>query len=263
MSKTKGNVKYAAIFLLFISFLISMFGWRQYFQYKINQANLFLKEIGGKPYSGPRTFSHPFWHPVWCGLGDFDEKYGYEWEDYKAIRYFESTMRKRNPNFKAPNAASFITYSGDQTVFWDEEKKYYKTPALMPEYPIILRNKILSDIKNDPLWYVGIIFKRLRRAATEIPPVKWQHGKFGINIPYHWSIGLLIILLMLWNKQWYYLKIISFVLPLSTTAIFIFSGNGMVNYNIYHVMISAVFLVWLFQSLLVLINMARGKNSIN
>ena len=24
---------------------------------------------------------HAFWYPVFCGLGDFDTKYGYEWND--------------------------------------------------------------------------------------------------------------------------------------------------------------------------------------
>src|SRR5262249_12296218 len=78
--------------LLIGATLATQWGWNAYLDRKYDQANQAVRSAGGHPYEGPRHDAHVFWHAVWCGLGDFDTKYGYQWNDLAAYAYAEPIL---------------------------------------------------------------------------------------------------------------------------------------------------------------------------
>ena len=59
---------------------------------------------------------------------------------------------------------------------WDAAGKYYRTPYELPHYEEVIRDKVLGDIRRDPVWYLGILWKRAGRILTETSPVRLAAG---------------------------------------------------------------------------------------
>ena len=81
---------------------------------------------------------HPVWYNVWIGLGDFDRTKGYVWEDGVA-------------------SAVLVRHGGTAI----------GRSFLGPENEAILRDLMLADIRADPLWYAGILAKRVLATVTQ------------------------------------------------------------------------------------------------
>ena len=62
---------------LLLSFWITGQAWNRYFVKKHEETRIAVAAVGGHPYPSEIRLYHHFWHPIWCGLGDFDTKYGY------------------------------------------------------------------------------------------------------------------------------------------------------------------------------------------
>jgi len=73
--------------------------------------------------------SHLFWHPIWSGLGEFDNPHGFGLYDRPARAYAE----KVNPKVKFGS----------------------------PEYEKILKNHILQTIRDHPLWLLKVQLKKI------------------------------------------------------------------------------------------------------
>src|SRR5260221_10132100 len=69
--------------------------WTSWFEYKQEQVDFYLHAVGGHPFPGPIRMYHHFWHPVWCGLGDFGDDKGYKWEDVTALAYARPILQQR------------------------------------------------------------------------------------------------------------------------------------------------------------------------
>jgi hypothetical protein len=80
----------------------------------------------------PEPQKHAFWWGVWTGLGDFDRVKGYRWRDASA-------------------AAAVAAAGGPQITGY-----YYD-----PRSETILRDAVTRDIRDDPLWYAGILARRV------------------------------------------------------------------------------------------------------
>ena len=155
-------------------------GWGMWFDAKFDQAWKVAAAAGGHPYNGPRDHAHAFWHPIWCGLGDFDTTHRYAWADDGAARYAHPILRDIYgvpvPEWDGGDWAYYGT-------FWDAGRRYYKMPYEMPHYAEVLRDKVLGDIAEDPGWYAGILGRRAWRLLTETAPVRVAAGAAYVTLP--------------------------------------------------------------------------------
>ena len=148
--------------LLALSFAATNFLWQRHFENQYRQSAAFVTAQGGHPYLGPRPRHHLFWHPFYCGLGDFGQDRGYAWNDFNAYAYALPILRQRlnNPSLweSFGQKAGLDSYFMDET--FDEAKRYPKKLEDIPGYEDILRDKVISDIAGDPLWYLKILLRR-------------------------------------------------------------------------------------------------------
>lgn len=90
-----------------------------------------------------RSQGHDVWQPLWEGLGDFDRSKGYTWSDEVAEQ--------------AAQAAG--------------------APGLWtPESEAFFRASILRDVRSDPAWFAGILWKRLTATALLTKLWPWEPG---------------------------------------------------------------------------------------
>lgn len=197
------------ISLTLLTFWVTKSGLREWFDYQYNQTVELVAKNNGHVYTGKRIEGHKFWHPVFCGLGDFDRKYGYVWNDRIAYEYATPILNnKYDLN---------ISYSGELHTdnYYDTDSLYYIKFDEIEAYETVVRDKVISDIKNDPIWYLEILGKRLIRilsATLPIPFVGW------LLIP--------LSFLLIRRKEYQYLKLIVISLPLSLSTFIIYSDNG-------------------------------------
>ncbi len=226
--------------LVFISLAALWIGTQAstaFFDKKLEQSKAAMATVHGPVYAGPVAHFHEFWHAVWCGLGDFDTKYGYQWEDRAAYRSADTELKKRNPGLELdPN-------HWVQPRFWDPPTNRYEVYYFeTPHYHEVVRDKILGDIKKDPLWYLNILKQRVGRTLTEVTPVGFATAEDSYYIEGK-ILGLLIIplaLLLVWGRRWAHLKLLAFSGPLSAVPIMLYSAGGMTNYSTFH-----LFAFWL------------------
>jgi hypothetical protein len=140
----------------------------RHFDRKFEKTAEFVEAVGGVPYLGERTSLHPFWHPVWCGLADFDTTYGHEWQDYKAYQAARPELKKLG--WTQPQRAPT---QGD----------YYQL-CTSPEYGVAIRRVVLKEIKKDSKWYIGILQNRVNRAFSEWEPpaLNLVFHKYGLPV---------------------------------------------------------------------------------
>jgi tetratricopeptide (TPR) repeat protein len=239
-------LRLAAVVVLGGAYLGASSGWTAYFDAKFREAQRVVRAAGGHVYNGPRQTHHFFWHALWCGLGDFDQKYGHRWSDITAYSYAWSILQQRHvpdPSGYPPRAAD-ATDVFSLAVYWDEGRLYPQTPYETPMYAELIRNKVIRDIVHDPAWYVGILSRRIARLLAESTPPSLALGNgWWVSLPGRalWGyIGLGAALWLLWKRDWPSLKLTLFTLPLAGTALFVYSGGGTPLYSIAHLVALAV-----------------------
>ena len=223
------HIKLIPKVILLILIVFSFWGSRklvkEYFNNKYEQSTQLVKENSGHVYTGKRIGGHIFWHPVFCGLGDFDTKYGYEWNDKVAYKYAIPILREKyNIDLKYSDK-----YYIDE--YYDKDSLYYKKFDEIDEYELIMKEKVLSDIKSDKAWYIGIITKRIIRTLTKTTPISY----FG------WLLIPLLFYLAK-KRRWDYLKLLIIALPLSATSILIYSGKGNTYNSVFVYFVIAIIL---------------------
>ncbi len=201
--------KFIGIILLFLSFTSTKSAIRNHFDRKFEEAKKVVANVGGHVYNGDRIYEHKLWHPIFCGLGDFGKDKGYIWDDVVAYRYAIPVLKERY--------GMDLQYSGKYHLdqYYDSAKMYYVKTDEIEEYEEVIRDKVLGDIKSDPLWYAGVLIKRAGLVLVN-------------NIPFNF-IGLflapLIILLIIF-KKFNYLTLLISTFPLSATPILIYAHRG-------------------------------------
>jgi hypothetical protein len=241
--------------LLATSFLLGSSAWGSYFDAKFREAYVKVKAAGGHPYDGPRHLHHFVWHALWCGLGDFDTRYGYEWNDVKGMAYALPIMKARG--FEPAGHPKVERQPFDALtlgVYWDRARKYARTPFEVPEYIDVIREKVVHDITHDPLWYFTILAKRLRRQITETTPPTVALGdgrKVGLRPSAAWGLlpfGVAAVLLRARSR--FLLKLLFFLAPLASTALVVYSGDGTTYYSVLHLVAFGLCLAWLVEAVL-------------
>ncbi len=199
-------------FFLLIFGLCVFWGFRKtiayYFKNKQVVTEQLVERHGGHVYSGHSTGGHGIWHPIFCGLGDFDKKYGYTWRDQTAYAYSIPHLQNLGYDFDYEDGLHTGTY-------YDGSKLFYRKFEEIPEYEAIIKNKVIMDIASDPLWYMLILLKRLIAICS-----------FSLPIPF---IGWFIIYLFYKfarEKNRFGIVLLLTSLPLSLNALLIYAGQG-------------------------------------
>lgn len=220
-------IKLLSIVLCIATFYGSKQLIRSHFNQKFETTKALVEKHGGHVYNGGRISGHKFWHPVFCGLGDYDTKYGFEWNDKVAYRYAVPILQNE---FKMD-----ISYSDKYHLdnYYDADSLYYIKFDEIEEYEEIVKDKVLYHINDDPIWFVTIIFRRIAKTLTTTIPLPF--------------IGWLLFFFTYYfvkNKEWFHLKLFVISLPLSATSILIYSGDG-ATYNSVFVYFVIMGLIWL------------------
>ncbi|MBX3191925.1 MAG: hypothetical protein KF819_33350 [Labilithrix sp.] len=229
--------------ILAVAFTITSFGTVRFLDAKLARSKATVAAAGGDAYTGPVVHNHLFWHPVFCGLGDFDKKYGYAWNDNVAYAYALPFLKQRHPHLDklAPRAV--------QSWFYDAHGKY---PILFEEvdgYNELIRDKVIADIRKDPGWYFDILKKRTWRILTETTPVGIATSSDRVQLEGS-ALGVLCVPLAIFlalSRRWFMLKLLAFSLPLSIGAFMVFSGGGMAYYGCFHQFGAFIFGVLAFE----------------
>ncbi|HUT35640.1 MAG TPA: hypothetical protein VNE39_19275 [Planctomycetota bacterium] len=247
VSGARWLVRVGLVGVLFAAYLLGGWGWSAWFDAKHEQARRAVAAAGGHPYPGPRAQSHLFWHPIWCGLGDFGQKHGYAWDDQAAADYALPLLEEKY-GVEIPKTKR--TRSLFKDTYWDEGRHYYKTPYELPHYEEVVRDKVLGDIARDPLWYLGVLAQRAWRILWQTTPPRLSVGTAGVDVPMHGVLVLPVLALLAARQCWWLLKLVCFSLPLSLPAFAIFSGLGMCHYSCYHLVVVALGAAWLLEATL-------------
>lgn len=111
------------------------------------------------PYAAVRpTEHHAFWISIWEGLGDFASDRGYSWHDREAKRFMESHGIEP---FVHPNEVT------------REQERFF-------------RDRVLNDIREEPLWYLGVLARRAWSTLTlaKLRPSRAVDGR-SLETPVH------------------------------------------------------------------------------
>jgi hypothetical protein len=222
---------------LVIAFVGVTRAWDLWFDAKFEEARRVVA-AAGHPYDGPRDAIHAVWHPVWCGLGDFDTTHGYQWVDEAAASY-------AHPILRSVYGLPLPEWNGERWVypgrFWDSGHRYYQMPYEMPHYSEVLRHKVLGDIASDPAWYGKILARRAWRILTETTPLRIAISRFHLTLPGGGLFAITVIGILAAARSGMLLKIACFPVATSLPAFLIYSGRGMSFYSWYHIVAAAIF----------------------
>jgi hypothetical protein len=216
-----------------------------FIDHKLEESKAAVAAVGGSPYTGPVAHFHEFWHAIFCGLGDFDTKYGYEWADRVPYHYAYPELQARNPDKKL-DPDSWL-----QEDWYDAARKYPVFYSETPGYHEIVRDKVLHDITHDPLWFMGIVGRRASLMAREAKPVGVSFGSVllylnGSHLVY---ACLPLFVFLTTSRRWAHAKLLLFTLPLSIAPLLVYSGGGMTNYSSFHIFGFFLFLVVLYDGI--------------
>ncbi len=240
------RLRLVLVALLGVAFVAASAGWTAFFDAKFREARRVVAAAGGNVYDGPRHSYHFFWHALWCGLGDFDHRYGHRWSDITAFSYAWGVLQQRHPYEPEgyPPVAADPSDVFTLGVYWDKGRQYARTPYEIPEYLEIIRDKVVGDVVRDPLWYGSILARRLARLVGEsTPPTVALGNGWKLSLPGRavWGYAALaIVLALLRKRRWFCLKLIGFTLPLAGTALVVYSGGGTPLYSVAHLVALAI-----------------------
>jgi len=219
----------ALVAALAASFSFTTVCWNRYFQFKFEQAAATIERVGGTPYPGPYADYHEFWHPVWCGLGDFDRTHGYVWDDRAAYAYAIPIMRDK---YHVDIPSTDVSGNFIEGESWDAAGFYPKLFSELPHYDEVIRDKVLGDIRSDPQWYLTILAQRVQRILFDNAPLQVAWGARRLQLPAQVGGWLLLgaFVVCAYRRDSTGIALILFTLPLWATPLFVYSGRGISSY---------------------------------
>lgn len=217
-------LKVGLVAITFLTVTTTRNGIKIWFDGEFEEAKKIVARHGGNVFNGPRIEGHRFWHPVFCGLGDFDQTYGYRWDDATAYRYAVPIL---NEKYKLD-----IRYEGGFHTenYYDADSMYYVKFDEIPEYEEVVKEKVIHDITNDPWWYVTILLKRVLAIMNHTLPIPFA--------------GWLVIPAFVWmwkERRYDWISVLLASLALVATPLLIYSGDG-ATYNALFGFIAIAFL---------------------
>ena len=199
-----------------------------------------MTRVKGTTFDGDWNAHHAFWHSIWWGLGDFGRDKGYWNEDRMAYRY---GIPRVNLRFGKSYKYTPGRYTLDN--YYTPQRKHRVKPETLPEYGIVMRDKVVGDIVDDPLWYAGILAKRVQWAFDKATPMRVAIGTRYFDIPFTAWLFLPMLAWLAYLRRWDQLKLLAFYLPTSLSTILVF-GRGSMAFNAgFHMVAFAVLVCWL------------------
>jgi len=218
------------VILLLVTFVISSKFIQSHFESKFQSTRAIVVNAGGVPFDGGKTLVHPFWHPIYCGLGDYDIKYGHVLHDTAVYNYVLPILRKKTGQ-KLLYPGKTIYEMGE---YYDSDSLYYKKAETIVGFDEIVKNRFIEVVSNDPLWYAQILLKRVKDFFTNTSPIGITLNNKVIEIPFSGLIILGLLALLIYYKEFIWLKVLLFSMPLGVSVILIYSAYNNSFQSIYH-----------------------------
>jgi hypothetical protein len=232
--------------------------WSLYWRAKIAHAHDVVQKAGGYPHplaTAPQM-GHDLLFPLWTGLGDFGAAKGYAWSDIAAHRYVQKVLREKH-------GQEFPAWSGGYTLdaeFLDAKKRYIRLPYSVPHYFDIIREKIVSDIRRDPAWFLGVLGKRAWSVSSEQPAAQIVIGKKApFAVPSHGWLFPVVLALLALARNGFLIKLAIFSLPLSLPALLVYSKGGMIYVSTFHLFAVGITLATVFYGAAWWLGRIRGQ----
>jgi hypothetical protein len=216
--------------LLLSAIGLTRFAVRRYFDCCWKKTRAVCVKYGGIPYDSGRAPSHLFWHPVFCGLGDFGREKGYAWDDRVAYRYALPILNERY-GFDLKYREG---YALDMPA--DSMGAYYAKMDVVPHYESVVREKILKDVGGDPLWYLGILLRRILRMLIHTAPLPCMGF---LSAPFIW---------LAWKRRDRpAVQVFLFSLAASLSSFLIYSKDNSTYGALYPLTALSFLLAWMFE----------------
>jgi hypothetical protein len=210
--------------LLVAAFVATSLAWQVYFDRKFEQATRVVAAAGGRTYHGPRDRYHTFWHPLWCGLGDFGEKHGYEWRDKaaRALRRSDRAGPLPRARKRTGLAVPVLGPRLQRGARGEDPLRHHPRPDLVPRGSRAAHREGLH--LDDP------------RAAGA--------GPWWATLPWSGLATVPLLLALGFTRSWTLLKVACFPLGTSLPAILVFSGTvpGQTYVSWFHIIAAAIVL---------------------
>jgi hypothetical protein len=236
----------ALVAALVVTFVATTSAWGHYFDHKWEEARAVVVRAGGHPYPGPRSGSHQLWGSVWAGLGDFDDKYGHHWNDNDGTAFVQRQVKAKY----GEDLPWWFGATGkpERTAedYYDQARLYYRHPIHSVHAMDVVRDDFVNRVSHDPVWYLSILGRRVGRVLTQTSPVQisMAPGR-ALQLPLNGYIALLVLLGALALRDRFALTVLTCSLPLSATALAIYSGGNTPYYGVYHLCAIALAAGWL------------------
>lgn len=218
---------------LLISAALINKGTHAFFEAKIARTREVVRAAGGTPFPARKPLDHELWHPIWCGLKDFDTTYNREFEDRAAFRAALPELERRagRPLGLDPNAWEQPNYPLEPT------RRYLLVFGEYPGYDAAIRTVLLDQMRRTPRWYPTILAKRVERIITRTTPltviIRGEHHDY--DSPLLGTFAICVMIFSIVVRRGRYALLILFSAPLSATALIISSDGGLTNYTLFHV----------------------------
>jgi len=219
-------------FLLLLMFFLTNYIIKSYFQNKYIQTREVVVKAGGVPFDGGKTLVHPIWHPFYCGLGDYDRKYGFSIHDTSVYNRLLPILRKKTgKELKYPGRTIY-----EMGEYYDKDSLYYKKPETIDGFDELVKEEFFKAVKRDPLWYVEILLHRIKDFFFQVSPVGITIDKEKmIRIPFVGFLSTFFILFVFFIiRERFWVKWILFTMPLGISVIVFFSAYNNSFQSIYH-----------------------------
>jgi 4-amino-4-deoxy-L-arabinose transferase-like glycosyltransferase len=234
--KAAVKLRSLAVGLFVCALLVTSSLWGRYWDSKLQQATDVVASVGGHVLpEGIRQAHHELWHPIWCGLGDFGTDKGFRWLDTAAYAQAIPILHR--------DFGMTLNWSGGYFLndFYDERRIYQKKISEIPEYHQVIKEIVQDTIRNDPVWYAGILWKRFNRILTDQTPIRMGVGGLTVlAFTYHGGLAILLLIGVIRYRRWPETKFLILSAAPSLTPLLIFSGKGATYYSSYHIVAAAI-----------------------
>jgi hypothetical protein len=238
-----------------ISALLTSMGWERYWSAKIDEATEIVGQAGGQTLPELSNLHHALWHPLWWGLGDLGRDKGYRSNDRSVFRWAIPRVNKRfGTRYKHQ-------YGASQLDNYHAGGNYHIKPETIPEYSIVLRDKIIGDVTSDPMWYVSILAKRAVRAFQGATPIRFGVGRHFVDVPFSAWLALPMLGIVLALRLWDQAALLLFYTPTSLTTVLVSSHRGFDSIASFHIVAFALLGCWGIWAVQSLLEKRRSENA--
>jgi hypothetical protein len=113
-------------------------------------------------------------------------------------------------------------------------------PEALPEYDQAVGEVVVNTIREHPLWYLTILYKRAKLLLQSMRDIRVGLSLGEVSLPFTpWLLPVVLVVGVLLKKL-DYLKLILLAAPTAFIPIFIYSGHGTAFLSIVHLVVGAV-----------------------